>query len=210
MIDLFRQFTLLFTIIDPIGSVPVFIAITAGVDPALRRRIAVRSCMISAGVLLGAIYLGQYLLEGIGISLAAFRIAGSIVLFLFALDMIFGQSKPESEVHDAELARQKAMDLAVYPMAIPSIAGPGSILAVIVLTDNAENSLIRQTGTGILMLLVVGIVFACMLLAERIHRLIKDVGASIVSRLMGLITAAIAADGVLGGLREYFQIGVGP
>lgn len=210
MIDLFRQFTLLFTIIDPIGSVPVFIAITAGVDPALRRRIAVRSCLISAGVLLGAIYLGQYLLEGIGISLAAFRIAGSIVLFLFALDMIFGQSKPESEVHDAELARQKAMDLAVYPMAIPSIAGPGSILAVIVLTDNAENSLIRQTGTGILMLLVVGIVFACMLLAERIHRLIKDVGASIVSRLMGLITAAIAADGVLGGLREYFQIGVAP
>lgn len=207
MTDLVRQFTLLFTIIDPIGSVPVFIAITAGVDPALRRRIAVRSCLISAGVLLGAIYLGQYLLEGIGISLAAFRIAGSIVLFLFALDMIFGQSKPESEVHDAELARQKAMDLAVYPMAIPSIAGPGSILAVIVLTDNAENSLIRQTGTGVLMLLVVGIVFACMLLAERIHRLIKDVGASIVSRLMGLITAAIAADGVLGGLREYFQIG---
>lgn len=205
MIDLFRQFTLLFTIIDPIGSVPVFIAITAGVDSALRKRIALRACAISAGVLLGAIYLGQYLLEGIGISLAAFRIAGSIVLFLFALDMIFGESKPESEVHDAERAKQKAMDLAVYPMAIPSIAGPGSILAVIVLTDNTRHSLINQTVTAVLMLFVVGIVFACMLLANRIHRIIGDVGASIVSRLMGLITAAIAADGVLGGLREYFQ-----
>ena len=205
MIDLFRQFTLLFTIIDPIGSVPVFIAITAGVDSALRKRIALRACAISAGVLLGAIYLGQYLLEGIGISLAAFRIAGSIVLFLFALDMIFGESKPESEVHDAERARQKAMDLAVYPMAIPSIAGPGSILAVIVLTDNSRHSLVNQTVTAVLMLFVVGIVFACMLLANRIHRIIGDVGASIVSRLMGLITAAIAADGVLGGLREYFQ-----
>lgn len=205
MIELFRQFTLLFTIIDPIGSVPVFIAITAGVDSALRKRIALRACAISAGVLLGAIYLGQYLLEGIGISLAAFRIAGSIVLFLFALDMIFGESKPESEVHDAERARQKAMDLAVYPMAIPSIAGPGSILAVIVLTDNSRHSLINQTVTAVLMLFVVGIVFACMLLANRIHRIIGDVGASIVSRLMGLITAAIAADGVLGGLREYFQ-----
>jgi len=203
--DLIRQFILLFTIIDPIGSVPVFIAITAGIDTTLRKRIALRACAISAGVLLAFIYFGQYLLDGIGISLAAFRVAGSIVLFLFALDMIFGESKPESEVHDAERARERAMDLAVYPMAIPSVAGPGSILAVMVLTDNTRYSIANQTVTAVLMLLVVAIVFVCMLLAGQIQRLIKDVGASIISRVMGLITAAIAVDGVLGGLREYFQ-----
>ncbi len=207
MNDLLGRFILLFTIIDPIGSVPVFIAITAGVDPALRLRIALRACLISAGVLVGFIVAGQLLLEGIGISMPAFRVAGSIVLFLFALDMIFGQSKPESEVHDAELARQRAMDLAVYPMAIPSIAGPGSILAVMVLTDNSQYPITSQAITGVLVLIVVTIAFCCMLLADRIQRLIKDVGASIVSRIMGLITAAIAADGVLGGIKEYFEIG---
>ena len=210
MDELIGKFTLLFTIIDPIGSVPVFIAVTAGVDSSIRRRVALRACAISAGVLLAFVIGGQFLLDAIGIQLSAFRVAGSIILFLFALDMIFGQSKPESEVHDAELARERALDLAVYPMAIPSIAGPGSILAAMVLTDNSTSSIASQATTAIMMVVVIGIVFCCMLLADRIQNLIKDVGASIVSRVMGLITAAIAADGVLGGIREYYQIGGTP
>lgn len=210
MDELIGKFTLLFTIIDPIGSVPVFIAVTAGVDSSIRRRVALRACAISAGVLLAFVIGGQFLLDVIGIQLSAFRVAGSIILFLFALDMIFGQSKPESEVHDAELARERALDLAVYPMAIPSIAGPGSILAAMVLTDNTTSSIASQATTAIMMVVVIGIVFCCMLLADRIQNLIKDVGASIVSRVMGLITAAIAADGVLGGIREYYQIGATP
>lgn len=210
MDELIGKFILLFTIIDPIGSVPVFIAVTAGVDSSIRRRVALRACAISAGVLLAFVIGGQFLLDAIGIQLSAFRVAGSIILFLFALDMIFGQSKPESEVHDAELARERALDLAVYPMAIPSIAGPGSILAAMVLTDNSTSSIASQATTAIMMVVVIGIVFGCMLLADRIQNLIKDVGASIVSRVMGLITAAIAADGVLGGIREYYQIGATP
>ncbi len=207
MNDLVGQFILLFTIIDPIGSVPVFIAIVAGVDPKLRKRIAARACLIAAGVLVGFVALGQILLEAIEIELAAFRIAGSIILFLFALDMIFGQSKPESEVQDAESAKERAMDLAVFPLAIPSLAGPGSILAAMVLTDNTRHSIVSQAGTALMILMVLGIVYLCLRLSERIHRMIGDVGASIVSRVMGLITAAIAADGVLGGISDYFGLG---
>ncbi|RNC82552.1 MAG: MarC family protein [Phycisphaera sp.] len=207
MDELIGKFILLFTIIDPIGSVPVFIAVTAGVDSALRKRVALRACAVSAGILIGFVLVGQFLLDAMGIQLAAFRVAGSVILFLFALDMIFGQSKPESEVLDAERARKRALDLAIYPMAIPSIAGPGSILAAMVLTDNKSESIASQATTAVMMLIVISIVFGCMLLADRIQRLIKDVGASIVSRVMGLITAAIAADGVLGGIKEYFAIG---
>ncbi|GAB5497123.1 MAG: MarC family protein [Phycisphaerales bacterium] len=207
MDELIGRFILLFTIIDPIGSVPVFIAVTAGVDSALRKRVAIRACAVSAGILIGFVLVGQFLLDAMGVQLAAFRVAGSVILFLFALDMIFGQSKPESEVHDAERARERALDLAIYPMAIPSIAGPGSILAAMVLTDNNSESIASQATTAFMMLIVISIVFGCMLLADKIQRLIKDVGASIVSRVMGLITAAIAADGVLGGISEYFAIG---
>ena len=206
MSDLVAQFTLLFTIIDPIGSVPVFIAVTAGVSPALRMRIALRAALVSLGVLLGFIIAGQLLLEALKIDLAAFRIAGGVILFLFALDMIFGMSKPDSERAEAERARQEALDLAVYPLAIPSIAGPGSIVAVVVLTDNHRNSVGEQAMTALLMAVVFGVTLACMLLADRIQRLIGAAGASIVSRVMGLITAAIAADGVLGGVRDYFGI----
>lgn len=206
MDSVFNNFVLLFTLIDPIGSVPVFIAVVARTDDKLRKRIAIRSVAIAAGVLLFFIVAGQVLIEMLQINLAAFRLAGGVILFLLAMDMIFGESKPDHDKAEADRAEAESLDLAVYPMAIPSIAGPGSILAVVVLTDNNRYTFMQQAGTTLIVGVVLLMVLACLLLATRIHRLIGDAGASVVSRVMGMITAAIAADMVLAAIQTYYAV----
>ncbi|MBZ0172956.1 MAG: MarC family protein, partial [Phycisphaerales bacterium] len=148
-----------------------------------------------------------FLLSSLAIDFAAFRLAGSIILFLFALDMIFGTSKPDSEIKEAEQHADEALDAAVFPLSIPSIAGPGSIMAVIVRTDNDTFTLGEQAMTTAVMFVVMGIVLVAMLAASHIERLIGSAGASIISRIMGLILASIAADGALHGVQEFFALG---
>jgi len=204
MHQLLGELIFLFTVIDPIGTVPVFIAATAGMPERTRRLVALRATLISAGVLLACIVVGQAVLEQLDIDFAAFRVAGGIILFLFALDMIFGESKPDSEVAEAEKHSDDDLDAAVYPLAIPSIAGPGAIMAVILLTDNTQYSLLHQAMTTVVVGVVLSLTFVAMLLASRIQRLIGRVGASIVSRVMGLLFSAMAADSVLSGIRDFF------
>jgi len=204
MDGIINQFVLLFTLIDPIGSVPVFIAVVARTNPALRRRIAIRSVAIAGGVLLFFIVAGQLLIELLQINLAAFRLAGGVILFLLAMDMIFGESKPDHDKAEANRAEAESLDLAVYPMAIPSIAGPGAILAVVVLTDNNRYTFLQQASTALIVGVVLLLVLACLLMATRIHKLIGDAGASVVSRVMGMITAAIAADMILAAIDTYY------
>jgi multiple antibiotic resistance protein len=201
-------FFLLFTIIDPIGSVPVFIAVVARAPKHMRRRIAIRAVLIATGILMLFTAVGRPLLDGIGVQLTSFRIAGGIILFLFALDMLFGESKPEAEVHAVEAAAERHMDLAVYPMAIPSIAGPGAITAVVVLSDGAHagDGTLGQLRIAAAAALVLLIALILLLAAERIHAVIGDAGASIVSRVMGLLTAAIAAESVLSGIQDHFGL----
>ncbi|GAB4515987.1 MAG: MarC family protein [Phycisphaerales bacterium] len=205
--DWLDDFILLFTIIDPIGSVPVFIAIARRAPRGLRLSMALRSVGIALFTLLFFIALGKPLLDAIGIDLNAFRIAGGIVLFLFAIDMIFGQSKPEREV--LEVDRETALDMAVYPMAIPSIAGPGAILAVVVLSEEAPglSGSLRVAGMTVA---VLACVLVALLAADRIERMIGDVGASIISRIMGLIVAAIAVQAIMTGIGGFFGIGPTP
>ncbi|MFI4893222.1 MAG: MarC family protein [Phycisphaerales bacterium JB058] len=200
------DFVFLFTVIDPIGTAPVFIAATAGMSDRTRRLIAVRAAVISAALLVACVVVGQAVLEHLDIDFAAFRVAGGVILFLFALDMIFGESKPEHEVAEANKHAEDDLDAAVYPLAIPSIAGPGAIMAAILLTDNSQFSLAEQSLTALAILLVLALTFLTMLAATRIHRLIGQVGASIISRVMGMLFAAMAADGVLSGVRDFFLI----
>ncbi len=207
MDKLIGQLIFFFTVIDPIGTVPVFIAATAGVPEPTRRLVAIRAALISAGVLLACMVVGQLVFEQLDIDFAAFRVAGGIILFLFALDMIFGQSKPEHEVEEAEKHLNDSLDAAVYPLAIPSIAGPGAIMAVILQTDNDKYSLTQQSLTAMVVAIVLALTLVAMLLASRIQSLIGEVGASIVSRVMGLLFAALAAESVLSGIREYYSIG---
>ena len=187
--------------IDPIGTVPVFISATKDHEPKERKRIAFISAVTAAGILLFFIVVGEILLWAMGVPLTAFQIAGGLILFLFALTMIFGESKPDGE---SKVART-AQDTAIFPLATPSIASPGAMMAVVLLTENGTYSLVEQMIVAGLMLIVVGAAYLLMLGAGRISKLIGEGGASIVSRVMGLILASIAATNVLEGIKLYYQ-----
>lgn len=188
-----RDFVTVWVVVDPIGTIPVFIAMTAFMSPGQRRRAAFRAAIVATAILFAFILVGQILLEIMNISLISFQIAGGIVLFLFALQMIFGPGKPQREVKEAEGPRE---DVAIFPLAVPSLASPGAMLAVVVLTDNNRYSISEQAVTAGLMVLVMVCALLLMLGAGFINRLIGVSGASILSRVMGLILAAVAVDHV--------------
>ncbi|NHM19342.1 MarC family protein [Tritonibacter mobilis] len=197
--DLVREFITLFVVIDPVGTIPVFLFATAAVPQRLHRSFALRAVLVSALVLGLFLVLGQIILEGIGLRLGAFQIAGGIILFLFALSMIFGETKAASEIKEAE---NEDLSGAVFPLAIPSIASPGAILAVVILTDNHSTGVMEQAMTAVVLLFVLAITFVLLLLASKIQKLIGQTGVSVISRVMGLILATVAVDAVLQGLEQ--------
>jgi multiple antibiotic resistance protein len=202
VIDLVATFIVFFAVIDPIGTVPVFIAVTSGHDKAAIRNIAVQATVISALILIFFVMAGEIILDAIGIPLPAFQVAGGIVLFLFALTMIFGESKPEEEVKLVRSAR----DTAVFPLSVPSIASPGAMLAAVMQTENEVFTLAQQLQVTTMMLAVLVVVLVLMLGASFVIRLIGNSGASIISRVMGLILASVAVESVLSGIKIYFSI----
>ncbi|EXI61483.1 MarC family transcriptional regulator [Mannheimia granulomatis] len=194
------QFVVLWAVIDPIGSVPVYLAKTIGLPIEARHKIALNAVLISAGILIFFLIGGQILLESMQIPLPAFQAAGGLVLLLFALTMIFGESKPEKEMKMSS----NLNELAVYPLAVPSIASPGAMMAVVLLTDNHRFNVFEQATTAGIMLLVLFITYLLLMAANRIQHLIGNAGAAIISRVMGLILAAIAMNNLLIGVRDFF------
>ena len=194
------QFVVLWAVIDPIGSIPVYLTKTVGLSVEDRRKIALKAVMISAGILIFFLIAGQALLEAMRIPLTAFQIAGGLVLLLFALTMIFGEGKPEQEIR----LSSNLNELAVYPLAVPSIASPGAMMAIVLLTDNHRFNLFDQTMTTLIMLSVLLITYLLFLAANRIQRWIANTGAAVISRVMGLILAAVAINNMLVGIRDFF------
>ena len=188
--------------IDPIGTVPVFIAVTRGLSASVKRLVAIKSILTSAAVLTFFVIAGEPILTAMRIPLSAFQIAGGIVLFLFALTMIFGQSKPEEELEMVE----RGGELAVFPLSVPSIASPGAMLAAVMLTENATYNIWQQAQTWLTMLSVLLVVFVLMLAATRIDRIVGAAGASVISRVMGLILASVATATTLAGIQVYFGV----
>ena len=195
--SLAREFITLFVVIDPIGTLPVFYFATAGVPSHFHRRIAMRAVAVAGAVLMLFLVAGQLVLEALGLRFGSFQIAGGIILFLFALTMIFGESKPSREIEEAG---RDHMEGAVFPLAMPSIASPGAMLAIVVLTDNHRNSVPDQIVTAILLLSVLLVTLAVLLVGARLKKLIGTTGASVISRVMGIVLATVAVDAVLGGL----------
>ncbi|MCB1193256.1 MAG: MarC family protein [Leptospiraceae bacterium] len=201
--DIIKNFVLLWAVIDPIGTIPVFIAVTKQHKDWEKSKIAYRAIFVAGGILVFFVIVGEILLDAIGVPLSAFQIAGGIVLFLFALSMIFGEGKPEGEIQIVKDGKETA----IFPLAIPSIASPGAMMGVVLLTDNTRFSILNQTITTGVMVLVLLITLLFLLLAQRIHKVIGDSGASIISRVMGLILASVAANSVLDGIKTYFKLG---
>lgn len=202
MNDIIATFIFFFAVIDPIGTIPVFIAVTKSSDSKKKKGIAIKAVVVATFVLLFFLVAGEVILNAIDVPLSAFQIAGGIVLFLFALTMIFGESKPEEELHEIN----KESDKSIFPLAIPSIASPGAMIAAVMLTENNLFGVWDQLKTSVIMLSVLLITLIFLLLAGKLFKLIGNSGASLISRVMGLILASVAVTSILEGIKLYFEM----
>ena len=192
-------FVTLFVIMDPPGMTPMFVALTQGMDAARRRAIALRACITAAIMLTLFAAFGEQLLGFIGISMHAFRIAGGLLLFLTALDMLFER---RSKRREGRADEDDHHDPSIFPLAIPLISGPGAIASVILLAGQQPG----WAGFGIVvgvMLSVILLVFLCFLTATFFERLLGKTGIIVVTRLFGMLLAALAVQFVLDGLKGF-------
>jgi multiple antibiotic resistance protein len=200
--EIITKMLFLFAVIDPLGSVPVYLEATKQLDGKHKKKVAIRASLVAFVILLFFIVVGQIILEGMEITLHAFQISGGVILFLFALTMIFGEGKPQSEKHRITDYRH----VTVFPLAIPSIASPGAIMAVVLLTDNHIYTIQQQAMTTFLVLLVVLLTMAILLTANLVQRRIGEYGITVISKVMGLILASYAVQSILTGLRDFFIV----
>ena len=201
MAELVTTFFFLFAVVDPIGSVPVYLEATKDFELKSKRKIAVRASMVAFLILLFFIVVGQIIFEGMDVTLDAFQISGGVILFLFALTMIFGDGKPELE-------KSKITDykhVTVFPVAIPSIASPGAIMAVVILTDNHLYTFKQQAITTLLVVLVILLTSRILLIANKVQKVIGDYGITVISKIMGLILASYAVQSIMTGIKSYFM-----
>ncbi|NBR33990.1 MAG: MarC family protein [Rhodobacteraceae bacterium] len=196
---LITSFVTLFVIVDPIGLTPLFAAMTQDMKIKLQRQIATRAIIVAFFILVAFALFGDAILSFAGISMPAFRIAGGILLFITALDMLFERRTKRREGQKDEELRD---DPSVFPLAIPLIAGPGSIATVILLAGNTnvENSLIWTFGV---IAAVLSSVFAMFLTAPLIQRALGKTGINVTTRLLGMLLAALAVQFVMDGIADF-------
>ena len=199
---LIAAFTTMFIIMDPPGLVPVFIALTQGMSAEQRRTIAVRACIVAGVLMILFLFVGEAVLGFIGISMDAFRIAGGILLFLTALDMLFQRRQARRADNAAEGQAEHQDDPSVFPLALPLIVGPGAITTIILLAGNATSAADFGAIAGVLMAVLL-ITFLAFLVAPTIERALGKTGLNIVTRVMGMLLAALAVQFVLDGLRGF-------
>ncbi len=204
MTELFvSAFVTFLVVIDPPGCAPIFASVTSGATPQHRRVMAFRSVGIAAGILIFFGLLGRDLLHALGISLNSFRVAGGLLLFLIAVDMVFEKRTERREDRAEEVAREKPEDISVFPMAIPMIAGPGSIASIMLLMSRSEGwgeFLIVWAALGATLILTL----LSLLLAGPLMRLLGHRMEAMITRLLGVILAALAVQFVIDGIRRSF------
>ncbi|MGQ3102038.1 MAG: MarC family transcriptional regulator [Alphaproteobacteria bacterium HGW-Alphaproteobacteria-17] len=204
MIDLFiTAFVTLFVVIDPPGCAPIYASLTTGAGPAQRRAMAIRATLIAGGILIFFAMFGEALLSFLHIDLDSFRIAGGIMLFMIAIDMVFEKRTERREQRAEKVAASDVEDVSVFPMAMPMLAGPGSIASVMLLVAQ-NNGLDRAFVIFAALLLVLLITLAALLAAGPLMRFIGNKGEAVITRLLGVLLAALAAQFVIDGLKASF------
>lgn len=198
---LFKAFVVLFIVIDPIGVAAIFATMTHNVSPAIQRKTAILGTSVAAGILITFFLIGDWLLQVLGIGIPAFRIAGGILLFLLAIDMVVARpsglrTATDREQHEAS----HRADLSVFPLAFPLIAGPGAMTTVLLMASSSETA-ITSTGLLSILLLVMGIMLVALLFAPKLMQLLGETGANVISRMLGLILASLAVQYVLDGIK---------
>jgi len=198
------QFLTLWAMLDPVGHLSLFLGATAELTPAERRRAALIGVPTAFGILVFFGLAGQALLHAMGISLVSFQIAGGIILLVFSLTMVLGE--PPAARATASDPGRRAADIAIYPLATPIIAGPGAMLAIIILTDNNRFTFEHQVVT----LLVLGVVLCALLsvflLGDRILRVIGPGGSNVLRRIMGVILAALSVNLILTAMAQWLKL----
>ena len=205
MIELFGSVLVTFlVIIDPPGCAPIFTSLTRGTPPAHRRAMAIRSSLIAWAILMFFALLGRPMLHALGISLASFRIAGGILLFYIAVDMVFERRTERREKRAEEIeGTPEAEDISVFPMAIPMISGPGSIASAMLWVSRAETPLhVAVVLAAITVVMLITLV--TLLAAVPLMKLIGERLEAMITRILGVILAALAAQFVVDGLKQSF------
>ena len=207
MIELFiSTFITFFVVIDPPGCAPIFAGLTAGTSAVHRRAMAVRAVIVAAVILFGFALFGEALLRALGISLNAFKIAGGIMLFLIALEMVFEKRTERREDRAEKVKASEAPDISIFPMAMPMIAGPGSIASVMLLMS--QNDGIARSGVVLAaMLAILLLTLVALLAAGPIMRVVGAKIEAVVSRLLGVLLAALAVQFVIDGIRASLVAG---
>jgi multiple antibiotic resistance protein len=205
VIELFGSALVTFlVIVDPPGCAPIFASLTRGAKPADRRSMAIRSCVIAWSILIFFALLGRPMLEALGISLASFRIAGGILLFYIAVEMVFERRTERRERRaDSIEGTPEAEDISVFPMAMPMIAGPGSIASAMLWVSRAETPVHIAIVLGAITVVML-ITLVTLLAAGPLLRLIGEKIESVITRILGVILAALASQFVIDGLRQSF------
>ncbi len=198
---LVTAFVTLFVVIDPLGIAPIFASITPKDTAPQRRQIAVKGVIIAAVILVAFALGGQLLLTALGIGLPAFQIAGGLLLLLLSIDMVMVRHSGlrETTPGEAEEGIQRS-DVSVFPLAIPLIAGPGALTSIVLLMGEARHDLVVQALVLAVMLAVLAITLICLLVTGRLIRLLGQTGINVVTRVFGIIMAALSVQFILDGL----------
>lgn len=200
---LIGAFVTFIVIINPSGIIPIFISLTRVNSAAQRAKIARKATIISLILLPIFTFVGDYLLDSLGISIPSFRIAGGILLLLAAIDMVVARhSGISSTTPDEQQEALQRDDISVFPLAIPLIAGPGALVSAVILMREVEGDIIMQLGLIAVLVIVVMIMYICLLLAEPISKFLGVTGSNVLGRVFGIILVALAVQFIIDGLGQ--------
>ncbi len=198
---LISAFVTLLVVVDPLGLVPAFIAVTHDLPNRARRAVALRACLIAALVLAGSALIGDWLLRTLSITLPAFRIAGGLLLFSIASEMVFGVRITRQSQQAEEALDEHVRNIAAFPLAVPLMAGPAAITATVLLAGRTDGQAARLAALLGVIVVVMAICLAVFALASQIARLMGTTGNVVASRLLGVLLAALAVQFVIDGVR---------
>ena len=203
-----QTFLTMLVVMDPIGLAPLYIGL-AGNRPTLERRsIALKASLVAGGIILAFGLLGKPLLDHLGIDLSAFRVAGGILLFLIALDMVFARGNPSRENAGEEQGALTRPDISVFPLAIPLIAGPGTLASIMILAGGAHNNPALLSAVFVVTAGVLLLCYLALRLSGQIARVIGESGVHVITRVLGVLLAALAVQYVADGVRGFITAGV--
>jgi multiple antibiotic resistance protein len=202
--ELIKFFVLLFVVVEPITLAPVFASLTQGADDAYRRRMSFKAILISLIVLVVCALAGGRFIQLMGISIDAFRIAGGAMLFLISLEMVFARESGTKTTQEEKAEVQQRADISVFPLAFPFIAGPGALATVLLTFSTTGDNWQLTLGLLGVIAVVLAITLVVLLLTPFINRVMGVTGAHVVSRLTGVVLAALAVQFILNGLRGAF------